>query len=127
MQDIKQEEEKLIYADNAATTRLRKEALEAMLPYFTEQYGNASTLYHLGRQAHRALEQARKTVANGIGAGPMELCFTSGGTESDNWALIGTMEMLESKGKHLIISTIEHHAILGIEPTPLTFASNTRL
>lgn len=113
MQDIKQEEEKLIYADNAATTRLRKEALEAMLPYFTEQYGNASTLYHLGRQAHRALEQARKTVANGIGAGPMELCFTSGGTESDNWAVRGTMYRLKKQGKtHLITSAIEHHAVL---------------
>lgn len=110
---MQEKKQAVIYADNAATTRLRQEALEAMLPYFTEQYGNASTLYHLGRQAHRALEQARKTVANGIGAGPMELCFTSGGTESDNWAVRGTMYRLKKQRKtHLITSVIEHHAVL---------------
>ena len=103
-----------IYADNAATTRLSEEAFSVMLPWLTEQYGNASTLYRMGREAHRALEEARKTLAKGIGASPMEIFFTSGGTESDNWALKGTMHHLAKSGKrHLITSMIEHHAVLN--------------
>ena len=103
----------MIYADNAATTRLSEEALQAMLPWLGEQYGNASTLYKLGRESHKALEAARKEMARGIQAQPMEICFTSGGTESDNWALKGTMHKLAAAGKtHLITSAIEHHAIL---------------
>jgi len=103
----------MIYADNAATTRLSEEALQRMLPWLTEKYGNASTLYRMGREAHRAVEQAREEIAKGIGASPMEILFTSGGTESDNWALKGTMRHLARKGKkHLITSLIEHHAVL---------------
>ena len=81
----------MIYVDNAATTRLSDEALQAMLPYFQDKYGNASTLYRLGREAHTGLEEARRKVACCLGAGPMEICFTSGGTEADNWAVKGTM------------------------------------
>ena len=103
----------MIYADNAATTRLSEEALQKMLPWLTENYGNASTLYRMGREAHRAVEQAREEIEKGIGASPMEILFTSGGTESDNWALKGTMRHLARKGKkHLITSAIEHHAVL---------------
>ena len=104
---------KMIYADNAATTRLCDASLEAMRPYFQEQYGNASALYRLGRQAHRALEDSRKAIALSLGAGPMEICFTSGGTEADNWAVKGTMRRLAREGKvHMITSMIEHSAIL---------------
>lgn len=103
----------MIYVDNAATTRLSEEALQAMLPYLQERYGNASALYRLGREAHTALEDARKKVASCLGAGPMEICFTSGGTEADNWAVKGVMRRLKEKGKtHLITSVIEHHAVL---------------
>lgn len=103
----------LIYADNAATTRLSDEVLEAMLPYFQDQYGNASSLYHLGRSAHSAIEDARKTIAALIGASPMEIFFTSCGSEADNWALKGTARRLAASGKkHIITSAIEHHAIL---------------
>ena len=102
-----------IYADNAATTRLSDEAWMAMLPWMQEKYGNASTLYRLGREAHAGLEDARKRVAASLGAGSMEICFTSGGTEADNWAIKGTMHRLREKGKtHLITSAIEHHAVL---------------
>lgn len=103
----------LIYADNAATTRLSDEVWKAMLPYFQEQYGNASTVYRLGRSAHSAIETARKTIAALLGASPMEIFFTSGGTEADNWALKGTARKLAASGKkHIITSTIEHQAVL---------------
>lgn len=103
-----------IYADNAATTRIADEVLEAMMPYFKENYGNASSVYKFGRDNHQAIESARKTIAHLIGASPMEIFFTSCGSESDNWALKGTMRRLAaSEGKkHLITSKIEHHAIL---------------
>lgn len=102
-----------IYADNAATTRLSDAALEAMLPYLQEQYGNASTLYRLGRDAHKAVETARTRIARRLGAGSMELYFTSGGSEADNWAVKGTMRRMARQGKkHLITSCIEHHAVL---------------
>ncbi len=102
-----------IYADNAATTRIADEVLEAMMPYFKENYGNASSVYKFGRDNHQAIETARKTIAKLIGAGPMEIFFTSCGSESDNWALKGTMRRLAAEGKkHLITTKIEHHAIL---------------
>ena len=101
-----------VYLDNAATARMRKEALDAMMPYFMEEYANPSSIHAMSRNPRAAVKRAREQIASCIGAEPSEIFFTSGGTESDNWALIGTMEMLEKKGKHLIISTIEHHAIL---------------
>ena len=102
-----------IYADNAATTRIADEVLEAMMPYFKDNYGNASSVYKFGRDNHQAIESARKTIAHLIGASPMEIFFTSCGSESDNWALKGTMHRLAAEGKkHLITSKIEHHAIL---------------
>ncbi len=91
---------------------MRKEALDAMMPYFMEEYANPSSIHAMSRNPRAAVKKAREQIASCIGAEPSEIFFTSGGTESDNWALIGTMEMLEKKGKHLIISTIEHHAIL---------------
>lgn len=103
----------LIYADNAATTRLSDEVLEAMLPYLKEQYGNASTVYRLGRSARNAIEAARKTIAALIGASPMEIFFTSCGSEADNWAIKGTAHRLALCGKrHIITSAIEHPAVL---------------
>ena len=104
----------MIYADNAATTRLSDAALEAMLPYLREEYGNASTLYKLGRTAHRAIEDARGIFARGINAMPAEIYFTSGGSESDNWAIKGTAHRLAASGKrHIITDNIEHHAVLN--------------
>ena len=108
MSDTKQQ----VYLDNAATSRLRKEALDAMMPYLTEEYANPSSIHGMSRKPRAAVKEARATIATCINADPSEIFFTSGGTESDNWALIGSAEKLESKGKHIIISTIEHHAIL---------------
>lgn len=103
-----------IYADNAATTRVTKRVLDAMMPYFTEQYGNASSwFYTLGQKAGIAIEKAREQVAIAINAEPREIYFTSCGSESDNWALIGAAEKMKAKGKNHIITTVfEHHAIL---------------
>lgn len=102
-----------IYADNAATTRISDAALDAMMPYLKEHYGNASSLYAAGRDAHQAVEKARKKIASLINAGSMDIYFTSCGTESDNWALKGIARKLKKQGKtHIITSTIEHHAIL---------------
>lgn len=104
----------VIYADNAATTRLSDTALEAMLPYLREEYGNASTLYKLGRDAHKAIENARGVFARGINAIPAEIYFTSCGSESDNWAIKGTAHRLAAQGKrHIITDNIEHHAVLN--------------
>lgn len=104
---------KFVYADNAATTPVTQNVLNAMLPYFTEHYGNASSVYSVGRDAKTALETARKTVASCLGAEPNEIYFTSGGSESDNWAIKGTAHMMAAKGKkHLITSKFEHHAVL---------------
>lgn len=103
---------KQIYLDNAATTRMRPEALEAMMPHLSEAYGNASSIYPLGEEAASALAEARRTVAQAINAQDREVLFTSGGSESDNWALIATAEAYESKGRHIVTSAIEHHAIL---------------
>ena len=106
-------EKKFVYADNAATTKVSKAVLDSMLPYFTEEYGNASSIYGLGRNSKKAIEAAREKVAAAIGAEPSEIIFTSCGSESDNWALRGTCQRLKAKGKkHIITSVFEHHAIL---------------
>lgn len=103
----------VIYADNAATTRLSDTAFDAMKPFMLAEYGNASTLYKLGRSAHKAVENARGVFAKGINAYPAEIYFTSGGTESDNWAIKGTAHRLASCGKkHIVTDNIEHHAVL---------------
>ncbi len=104
--------DKIIYLDNASTTPLRKEALDAMMPYLTTEYGNPSSLYPLGHGAENAVADARAQLADLIGAKPAEIYFTSGGSESDNWALKGFAHANASKGKHIITSAIEHHAIL---------------
>ena len=101
-----------IYMDHAATTPVRKEVLEAMLPYFTEYYGNASGIYGIAKESKRAMEKAREQVAAAINAQPSEIYFTAGGSESDNMALRGVAEALKDKGNHIITTKIEHHAIL---------------
>jgi len=101
-----------IYLDHAATTPLDPEALEAMLPYLREKYGSASTLYSMGREAREAVEQARESVAKLIGALPEEVYFTSGGSESDNWAIFGVAAAKAGKANHIITCAIEHHAVL---------------
>ena len=103
---------KLIYLDNAATTKTAQEAVDAMLPYFTEYYGNASSIYSLGAESKKAMTEAREEIAGSIGASAQEIYFTAGGSESDNWALVAAAEAYGSKGKHIISSKIEHHAIL---------------
>lgn len=103
-----------IYLDHAATTRTRQEAVSAMLPYFTELYGNPSSVYEFAAEPKRAIAAARKTLADSIGAAPSEIYFTSGGSESDNWALTAAAELGEKEGKkHIITTAIEHHAILN--------------
>ena len=102
----------MIYLDNAATTKTAPEVVDAMLPYFSEYYGNASTIYSLGAESKKAMDHARQTIADSLGAKPEEIYFTAGGSESDNWALKATAEAYASKGKHIIITKIEHHAIL---------------
>ncbi len=102
----------LIYLDNAATTQVYPEVFEAMKPYFTEYYGNPSSIYGFAAEGKKAVDHSRQTVAQLIGAKPEEIYFTAGGTESDNWALKATAEAYASKGKHIITSKIEHHAIL---------------
>ncbi len=101
-----------IYLDNAATTATRPEVLEAMLPYFGEVYGNPSSIHAFGRKAHQAVEIARKQVAAAIGAQPREIYFTAGGSESDNWAIQAICQANVKKGKHIITTAIEHHAVL---------------
>ena len=102
----------MIYLDNAATTKTAPEVVQAMLPYFTENYGNPSTIYSLGSASKKAVNEARRTIAGAIGARQEEIYFTAGGSEADNWALKATAEAYESKGKHIITTKIEHHAIL---------------
>ena len=101
-----------VYMDNAATTRVTEPVLEAMQPYFCEIYGNPSSLHSFGREAHKALDHARQQVADAIGANPNEIYFTGCGTESDNWALRGAAYARQGKGRHIITTQIEHHAIL---------------
>ncbi|MGN0580463.1 MAG: cysteine desulfurase NifS [Ruminococcus sp.] len=106
-------EKRFIYADNAATTQVSEEVLSAMMPYFRSEFGNASSIYELGRNAQRAVEDSRAKVAKAIGADTSEIFFTSCGSESDNWAIKGICEKLAKKGKkHIITSVFEHHAIL---------------
>lgn len=102
----------MIYLDHNATTPLHPRVLEEMVPYLTEQFGNPSSFYGLGREAKNGLERARKKVAGGIGARGDEIVFTGGGTEADNLALRGVARALREKGDHIITSTIEHHAVL---------------
>lgn len=103
---------KLIYLDNAATTRVYQEVVEAMTPYFTECYGNPSSIYSFAGRATKVVSEARETVAKFINARTEEIYFTAGGSESDNWALKATVEAYANKGKHIITTKIEHHAIL---------------
>ena len=103
---------KLIYLDNAATTKTAPEVVEAMLPYFSEAYGNPSSIYSLAGESRKAVDQARETIARALGARPEEIYFTAGGTESDNWALKAAAEFYRKKGNHIITTKIEHHAVL---------------
>lgn len=104
--------EKLIYLDNAATTKTAPEVLEAMLPYFTENYGNPSSVYGFASKNKNAVNRQREIIADALGAKPEEIYFTAGGSEADNWALKAAAEAYEGKGNHIITTKIEHHAIL---------------
>lgn len=101
-----------IYLDNAATTRTRPEVVEAMIPYFSQYYGNPSSIYEFSTPCKKVIARTRETIADSIGAKPNEIYFTAGGTESDNWAIKATAEAYQAKGKHIITSRIEHHAVL---------------
>ena len=103
---------KLIYLDNAATTKTAPEVMEAMIPYFTEYYGNPSSVYDFAGISKKALDESRETIANALHAKENEIYFTAGGSEADNWALKATAEAYAAKGKHIITTKIEHHAIL---------------
>lgn len=103
---------KVIYLDHAATTATRPEVVEAMLPYFTENYGNPSTVYELGSKNKSAVTHSRETIAKALGTDAANIYFTAGGSEADNWALVATAEAYKNKGNHIITSKIEHHAIL---------------
>ena len=102
----------MIYLDNAATTRTAPDVVEAMLPYFTEYYGNAGSIYGLAGESRKALLRARETIAGTLGAEANEIYFTAGGSESDNWALKAVFEAWQDTGRHIITSRIEHHAVL---------------
>ena len=104
--------DKIIYLDHASTTPADPEVVAAMLPWHSEQFGNPSTVYSLGLTAAQAVQGAREAIAKAIRADADEIYFTSGGTESDDWAILGTAEAQQKKGRHLITSTIEHHAVL---------------
>ncbi len=103
-----------VYLDHAATTPVRAEVLAAMLPYFADHAGNASSLHQAGQRAKKALDESRDTVALALGVDPKEIYFTSGGTESDNQAIVGVARAQAQRGRHLITSTIEHHAVLNV-------------
>ena len=102
----------MIFLDNASTTRLKKEALDAMMPYLTDDYANPSSVHKMARGPRNAVDEARKSIANAINAQKGEIYFTSGGTESDNWVIKNAPKILSDKGKHIIVSSIEHHAII---------------
>jgi cysteine desulfurase len=104
--------DKMIYLDNAATTKVADSVVDAMLPYFKEYYGNASSIYQLGAKSKEALDEAREYIAGTLGAKTNEIYFTAGGSESDNWAIKATADAYARKGKHIITSAIEHHAVL---------------
>ncbi len=125
-----------IYMDNAATTKVAPQVLDAMLPYFSEIYANGSSVYQFGQTAKEAIENARAQAADLIGARPEEIYFTGGGSESDNWAIKNAAEVYGNKGKHIITSNIEHHAVLhtcqylekhGFEVTYLPVDSEGRI
>lgn len=101
-----------IYLDNAATTRTSQEVVDAMLPYFTESYGNPSSIYELGQRSKEAITKAREEIAQVIGAKTEEIYFTAGGSEADNWAIKAAYEAYKNKGNHIITTKIEHHAVL---------------
>ena len=103
---------KTIYFDNAATTPVRKEVLNEIMPYFSDIFANASSVYDIAAQSRKAVEKAREQVAKAIGAPKDEIYFTEGGSESDNRAIKGTADALSKKGKHIITTQIEHHAVL---------------
>ncbi|MGN0159047.1 MAG: cysteine desulfurase NifS [Brotaphodocola sp.] len=103
---------KTIYLDNAATTKTKPEVVEAMLPYFTEFYGNPSSVYDFSTPCKQAVQKARETIAASLGADAKDIYFTAGGSESDNWALKATAEAYQAKGNHIITTSIEHHAVL---------------
>lgn len=104
--------DKMIYLDNAATTKVADSVVDAMLPYFKEYYGNASSIYQLGAKSKEALDESREYIAGTLGAKTNEIYFTAGGSESDNWAIKATADDYARKGKHIITSAIEHHAVL---------------
>jgi len=106
------EKKRMVYLDNAATTKPAAEVVEAMLPFLTEEFGNPSGLYEIATANKKAVNQARRQLAALLNCDHREIFFTSGGTESDNWALIGIAEQMESRGRHIITSSIEHHAVL---------------
>ena len=103
----------MIYLDNAATTPVHPEVLKAMLPYLDKQYGNPSGIYEFAEKSKEAIDGVREVIARSINAKPEEIYFTSGGTESDNWALTGMAEALKDKGKHIITTSVEHHAVIN--------------
>ena len=103
---------KYIYLDNAATTKLKPEVFEKMVPYFTEEYGNPSSVYSMAANTKNAIEDAREKVAKAFGADKKEILFTSGASEADNWAIKGIADSMKDKGNHLITTKIEHHAVL---------------
>ena len=105
--------DRAVYMDHSATTPMRREVVDAMLPWLKEKFGNASSVHAFGREARAAMEAAREKVASRLGAQPEEIVFTSGGTESDNLALVGAANAARKNGKHIVISAIEHHAVLN--------------
>ena len=107
-------DKKTIYMDNASTTRVREEVLDAMLPFFREDYGNPDSIHAMGRPGRDAVKVARAHIADLIGAKPEEIYFTSGGSEADNWAIKSAVFGPHAKGKHVIVSSIEHHAIINM-------------
>lgn len=105
-------EKRIIYMDHSATTPTRRDVLDAMIPYYTEHYGNPSSIYSIARESKKAIDTARAQVAKALNAEPDEIYFTSGGSESDNWAIKGIAFANRKKGNHIITSKIEHHAVL---------------
>lgn len=103
---------KMIYLDNAATTKVRQEVVDAMLPYFTTYYGNASAVYDFGGKSKEAMAEAREIIGRSLNTDPGNIYFTAGGSESDNWAIKGIAEAYREKGRHIITTKIEHHAVL---------------
>lgn len=125
--------EKIVYMDNASTTKISPEVLDSMMPYLTTVYGNPSSIYSIGRESRKAVENAREQVSKALNCDTNEIYFTSGGSESDNWAIKGIAFANENKGKHIITTNIEHHAVLhtckylekyGFEITYLPVKSN---